>query len=339
MLRFIKKHKIISVLLGIFSLILLFLIYYTATAWVGVPTKRNYPTYIKGVWGPAIHFVLGKDIPDIKKDNINLVSVGPPVNVPSWAVGITDYAQQTMLLHLIKAAKKEKIAVHLAPEGTNPLGDDPAKLSDKTIDDYSKEVIKWARFAEKYGVEYFSPFNEPDCIFGGERAIEWHKKILPEIRKVYFGKIYSKWGCYECINRDCSVRRFKNRIAAIQRVESSKDFDGVMLDLFPPDRAEWLKEFKEFEFADFVKETSSAAEKLNLPIIVGDFAISTKKPALYKAIMPGIEVSEEEQASFTGWYLATVMPYYDGVFYSAWSLPGYGMKGKLVEEVVREKIF
>lgn len=284
-------------------------------------------------------FVLGRDIKEIKKDNMNLVSVGPVIHSSSFLTPLINLFEKPTLLGIIKAAKKEKVAIHLAPEMANFKGNDPSKITPEMLNEYTGRVLDWARFAEKYQVEYFSPMNETDCKLGAQKAVNWHNEILPEIRKVYTGKIYSKWGCYhdECLTQTCEGERFKNRISAIEKINLSSSFDGILIDYFPPDSEENFQEFKEFEMEDFITKTAEAAKSLNLPIAIGEFSIPISKPKLYGVTMPGVIVSVEEQAEFVGWYLDRVMPYYNGVIYCGWNLPGYAMNGKPVEEVIKEK--
>ncbi len=54
---------------------------------------------------------------------------------------------------------------------------------------WTEVVRKWAGFAQEHGVELFAPGFEMSLIFEPSRAAGWYKDVLPELRKVYFGRI------------------------------------------------------------------------------------------------------------------------------------------------------
>lgn len=314
-LSFFKRHKIFSGFLILISILIIILLIYSISVRIGIPKERNYVSYMKGVWEPALPYTMRGDIKRIKEDNINIISLGPPIHAPAFVIKIL----KIPLMGVIKAAKKEGIAIHIAPQAFGPGPPNPDAVDDKKLEEYTAKILEWAEFSEKYGVEYFSPLNEPDIVMHSERAIEWQNNLLPEIRKIFSGKIIAKWG-----------------EANIEHVRASKEFDEVMVDIFPPDEKKELEEFY-VELENTVKDTSKEAKNLNLKIMIGEFAIPIYKPEMSAAIMPGSIVSKEEQAEFTAKYLDIVMPYYDGVLYCGWSLSGYGMKGNPVEQVIKEK--
>lgn len=54
---------------------------------------------------------------------------------------------------------------------------------------WKEKVLYWAEFAEKNNIELFAPGFEMSLIFNKEDSAEFYKEILPEIRKIYTGKI------------------------------------------------------------------------------------------------------------------------------------------------------
>ena len=341
MIGFFKKHKVVSGFLIFVGIVIIIFGVFSISVRVGIPKERHYVSYIKGIWEPWPPIELAQDMERVKEDNINLVSFGPLVIYPA-----VQFFYEPLMFNLMKQAKKNGLAVHIAPQAFGPGGAEPGNVDEKDIEKYTKKVIGWAKISEKYGVEYFSPMNEACYVLGMDRAIEWHKEILPKIREVYSGKIIAKWGWGECaamdIGMDCVADEdqpefgYNWKIAMLQRVVVSKDFDGIMLDIFPPGNIEELEMFFEW-FEDLVEKTSEDAKKYNIPIYIGEFAIATEKPEFIAKIMPGPTVSKEKQAEFTARYLDTVMPYYDGVIYCGWALPGYGAKDKPVEQVIKNK--
>lgn len=317
-MTFFKRHKILSGFLTLIGLFTIALIVYIISTRMNIPTERIYPSYLKGVWEPQPPVGMAGDMKRIKEDNINLISLGPAIHVPLLGA-------KTLYFEAIKTAKKEGLAVHIAPQAFGPNAPDPDAVDDETLEEYTAKVLEWAELSEKYGIEYFSPLNEADITLHTDRAIEWHNEVLPELRKVFSGKILAKWACN--VNEETACR---------EKIRASKDFDGVMIDIFPPNEKEALEQFY-VDLEEIVRVTSEEAKQLGLTIVIGEFAIPVEKSKFTEAITPGAIVSEEEQAEFTSRYLDIVMPYYDGVIYCGWFLRDYGIKDRPVEQVIREK--
>ena len=62
------------------------------------------------------------------------------------------------------------------------------------MDKYDVLVEDFARLAEKYQFEFFSPLNEADMKLGNTVASSWGQKILPQIKSNYKGKVLWKVG-------------------------------------------------------------------------------------------------------------------------------------------------
>jgi len=55
-----------------------------------------------------------------------------------------------------------------------------------------KVALEWAKIAEKYNVEIFSPACELNVFLDWENNMTWHRSILPKIREKYSGEITQK---------------------------------------------------------------------------------------------------------------------------------------------------
>jgi hypothetical protein len=54
----------------------------------------------------------------------------------------------------------------------------------------AKEIaVKWAQIAEKNKVEMYAPRKELQLFIGPEKALQWDRDILPEVRKAYSGNL------------------------------------------------------------------------------------------------------------------------------------------------------
>lgn len=65
----------------------------------------------------------------------------------------------------------------------------PERECELSREGWTEAVLRWAQFAERNEVELFAPGFEMSLIMEADEAGEWLKRILPEIREVYSGKI------------------------------------------------------------------------------------------------------------------------------------------------------
>jgi len=99
-----------------------------------------------------------------------------------------DAEAEDYLGRAIDAAHAEGFGVFLTPyvESACFWPDRECALSEE---DWTEVVLKWANFAEEHRVELFAPGFEMSLIFEPDRAAGWYKELLPELRKVYSGRI------------------------------------------------------------------------------------------------------------------------------------------------------
>ncbi|MFX1299221.1 MAG: hypothetical protein ACFFD2_30710 [Promethearchaeota archaeon] len=340
-LSYFKEHKKITALLIIVIILIatpsIFMLVKFIDARIGVKTERNYVSYMKGVWEPGFPALLtALDITRMKEDNINILSLGPTIYA-----GPYDILDEQFVLSLIKHAKDQGLAVHIAPQVEGGMGGDPDAITEETLNQFTEKVLYWAGLCEQYGVEYFSPMNEADHALHRDKAVEWHSEVLPKIREVFTGEVFAKWSNYD--DDDYLTEEVD---ALLYRVEASVNFDGVMLDFSPP--LDWQAkyyfdptreldpedQYRPASLYDLINATSQKANQLGIPIYVGEFYFETLEP-------PGgtdrIILTEEERAEWIGKFLDTVMPCYDGVLYCHWVLPGSTVKDTPSEEVMKER--
>jgi len=165
---------------------------------------RKYPNFIKGLWEPSpLHFNKAINDAGLKGLGVNTVSVSVEYIFDEQGnYRITDPGEELMVSNLIKA-KKEGFTVLVAPNFGGPSArPEQMPITLEEFLEISKEVaIKWAKISEAYGVEFFAPQNEFDVAVSrftdsvGERfnlTSQWHLEILPELRKVFKGKLMVK---------------------------------------------------------------------------------------------------------------------------------------------------
>jgi hypothetical protein len=115
---------------------------------------------------------------------------------------------------------------------------------------WTQTVLKWAKFAQDYHVEMFSPGVEMSLIFDADTAGEWLKIILPRIRAAYEGQIVTAEhpyiGCWEVLDQH---RAFEG-------------YDGIGMTIFPWKRyADGTHDIRSFE--DFVADVRERSWIIN----------------------------------------------------------------------------
>lgn len=341
---FFKRHKIWSGFIGIIvvvvvSISIFWLIKSIAVNNTDCPMERHYVTFMTGVGEPAAPFLLDKgDLAQMKEDNMNTLQIYFSQYLPAPLYQI----ERPFILGVIKEAKKQGLAVHVAGQ-TGPFGSSEG-TTEKKIEIYTKRVLEWAELCEECGVEYFSPIAEADLIMNRDRAIAWHAEILPEIRKIFSGKVLAHWSCY---SPDDVEMQLEEVDAYCYRVKASGDFDGVMLDFPSPTPLQlkyWLDPSKPKEEGDpwrpnsletIAKATSEAAAELGIPIYVGEFYVETME-APFGLTSDRVIFNEEEQAEYVSHFIDIFAPHYDGIIHCFWT-GGSGVKGRAAEQVMKEK--
>jgi len=341
---FFKRHKVWSVLLGIIVVVVVGFSKSIVVSNTDCPTERNYVDFMTGVVDPQTPFLLDKgDLARMNEDNMNTLQIYFSQYLPAPLYQI----EKPFILGVIKEAKKQGMAVHVAGQ-TGPAGSSEG-TTEKDIEIYTRRVLEWAEICEECGVEYFSPIAEADLILDRDRAIAWHAEILPEIRKVFSGKVYAHWSCYSPDDVETQKELEQKGQgwdlvdAYCYRVEASADFDGVMLDfaaptpfqlkyLFDPSKPkEEGDPYRPDSLETIVIATAAAADELGIPIYVGEFYVLHMKPP-FGLMSEYAVISGEERAEYFGKFIDTFAPYYDGIIHCGWDF-----KNEPAEQVIREK--
>lgn len=169
---------------------------------------RNYPSVIKGNWEPSTNEmsqILNSEVEELKELGVNTVSIVLEYNLNKD--GSYYLEDEEFYISLLRKAKSSGFAVLVSPNFVGASGHDYAKeginLNLKKHLQNSEEVaLKWAEIAEKYQAEFFAPQNEFNGPIRGNFAVdeqeearittEWHREMLPKLRKVFTGKLLAK---------------------------------------------------------------------------------------------------------------------------------------------------
>jgi len=195
--NFIKSPRVAAPILA--YLILLGPILYLYS---GSPPETEVQVY-KGSWGPVL---LPNSLAGMKDMGMNTVF-------------IQDFGPfKELLVANIQTAHRNGLKVVLTTGFMPPY----PKAADLDLEDLNSKIIDLAKLAEEYGVEFFSPLNEPDCIFW-ENTARWGQEILPRIREVYHGEIIWKGAIFCFID---IMRPPPDAEASEQSGEWPTDFSG-----------------------------------------------------------------------------------------------------------------
>jgi hypothetical protein len=188
--------KIAIVFFFLFSLLFFYFLWiFTAQA-----PKKEVAVY-KGIWFPVLSIVpvahpVSFNLNKLKDVGVNTVSfpvayfVDKEGNIFTffWVKPITKFQIKRLHKHGFKVMLTNLVLEKF--KGPSPL---PSEILEKQIfwENLEKIVIKNAKLAQDYKVEIYAPLNEPESLFQKkpEKAWEWAREILPQIKGVYHGKV------------------------------------------------------------------------------------------------------------------------------------------------------
>lgn len=150
---------------------------------------------IQGYWGTRLFIVtasLETDIPKMKQVGINTITMAPQLEHKGDGNITEQPGTEQELKKAINTAHEAGFRVLLdpAPMTTefNPKTEDPNLF----VKNMKKISLKYAKLAEEFNVEYYSPLTEPVAQLGSVKADEFMQSILPEVKKRYSGKVVFK---------------------------------------------------------------------------------------------------------------------------------------------------
>ena len=165
-----------------------------------------YPTFLRGAWGSRIDELRSYLInaATLRNAGFDTVMLGVDI-VFDPETGEAKSLGDDAFIFYLQALKKAGFRVILIPNPMHPNLDmgkgyewdepDPDAgyhRSYELIKKLDAVVVKWAKIAEEYQVEGFAPLNEPyKLVRDYNDASKWLQEILPEIKRVYSGKVFA----------------------------------------------------------------------------------------------------------------------------------------------------
>ncbi len=157
----------------------------------------------KGIWTHTIDAMRNAlmNVENLKQIGVNFVAVTLDVEMDEnrnvQVVGDND------LLFYILAFHRCGLGVLLMPDPCHPsfvrwgkyewtLGDNYADVrrGAELLENFTPLVLKWAEIAENYGVEMYSPLNEPQTFArNSDEASQWLQQLRPYLKERYSGTL------------------------------------------------------------------------------------------------------------------------------------------------------
>ena len=163
-----------------------------------------YPTFLRGAWGSRIDELRSYlvNAEKLRNAGFDTVMLGVDIVFDPETGEAKSLGDEAFIFYL-QALKRAGFRVILMPNPMHPNLDmgkgyewdepDPAAgyhRSYELIRKLDSVVIKWARIAEEYKADGFAPLNEPyKLVRDYNDAGKWLQQILPQIKKVYTGKV------------------------------------------------------------------------------------------------------------------------------------------------------
>jgi len=174
--NFIKSPRVFAPILAYLILLGPTLYFYS-----GSPPEREVQVY-KGAWCVFISPNLLAGLKDIVVNTVQIGSAADPFEFP---------VVKELVVANIQTAHRNGLKVFLTLSPSVSESPTKEKMSLETL---NSRVIEYAKIAEKYGVEFFAPLNEP--VFTEKYALEeiidaetwaqmWTQSFLPKIKEFY----------------------------------------------------------------------------------------------------------------------------------------------------------
>ncbi len=285
--------------------------------------SRQQLSKFKGIWpAPGDEDFLIASLSEVKDLGVNIVPVVVPFCVkgnkiepivygPPWR----KFQQEAIIKQRIEKIHQAGLAVELDLGTLSPRCETEIQNKDNFITQFPTYVQKWAKIAEEYQVELFSPLNEPNFVLRG-RESEFAQKVLPLIKQVYTGDVVLKVADVGSENINYS------------------GYDYVAFDVYTNSIAEWPQQL---EIALSKMEEVVKTYRLKGGFFGETGAITHRDP--HDPLLAGGVFTPEEQAQFFEIFFQNAWDKTAGVFIMTWAkspTSPYNIRHQPAEKVVRK---
>ena len=210
----------------------------------------------------------------------------------------SDSDTKQFIISQIVEAHEKGLQVYLIPNFRHPSTSTERSLAETYLENFTPIVLEWADIAQQYGVALFSPGNELDKPFPRDLVAAWLHDIIPQINARYQGLTIAKL-------KDVFDMNFSGYDYVGFTNIGRKNSGGVR------EQVELAKKYADRDGARGV--------------IISEFGWNVRS-----------DEGEETQAKTIEQVFRESWGEVDGYFIISWLLPGYSVKGRPAEQVIKQ---
>ena len=263
-----------------------------------MPTPAVETKRYQGFWEPGLKDSIVGELEHLKSLGVNTMSFVPSRSpLPDGTFRTKSDAKQFVIAQIVEA-HKQGIQVYLVPNFRHPSPFPDRRIAETYLENFTPIVLEWADIAEEYGVALFSPGNELDKPFPKDLVATWLHDIVPKINERYGGLTIAK--LKDVFDMDFSGYDYVG-FTNIGRQNPG----GVRAEV------ELAKKY--------------AARDGAHGVIISEFGWNIRS-----------DEGEETQVKTIEQVFQESWGEVDGYFVVSWLLPGYSVKGRPAEQVIKE---
>ena len=214
----------------------------------------------------------------------------------------SDADTKRFVIAQIVEAHERGFQVYLVPNFRHPSPFPDRSTAERYLENFTPIVLEWADIAEQYGVALFSPGNELDKPFPRDLVATWLHDIIPKIKERYHGLTVAKL-------KDVFDMNFSGYDYVGFTNIGRKNPGGVR------EQVELAKKYAERDGARGV--------------FISEFGWNV-------SFDEEEGVGEETQTKTIEQVFRESWGEVDGYFIISWLLPGYSVKGRPAEQVIKQ---
>lgn len=267
-----------------------------------VPTPAFEATQYQGFWEPGLQSSIAGELDHLKSLGVNTMSFVPSGRpLPDGTISIRSDNKQFVIAQIVEAHKRG-VQVYLVPNFRHPSTMPNRSLAETYLENFMPIVLEWADIAQQYGVALFSPGNELDKPYPRDLVATWLHDIIPKINERYHGLTVAKL-------KDVFDMNFSGYDYVGFTNIGRKNPGGVR------EQVELAKQYAQRDGARGV--------------IISEFGWDVGFAETEAA-------GEEKQAEVMEQVFRESWGEVDGYFIVSWLLPGYSVKGRPAEHVIKQ---
>lgn len=262
------------------------------------PTPAFEAKQYQGFWEPGLKSSIAGELEHLKSLGVNTMSFVPSRSpLPDGTFRTKSDAKQFVIAQIVES-HKQGIQVYLVPNFRHPSPFPDRRIAETYLENFTPIVLEWAEIAEEYGVALFPPGNELDKPFPKDLVATWLHDIIPKINERYDGLTIAK--LKDVFDMDFS------------------GYDYVGFTNIGRQNPGGVRE--EVELAK-----KYAARDGARGVIISEFGWNIRS-----------DEGEETQAKTIEQVFQESWGEVDGYFIVSWLLPGYSVKGRPAEQVIKQ---